>query len=392
MTEQLKGLFANAGGAKKEGAEAAHRGRAQAADRRKKPPSSSTTTRSKAAALANAEQKRHRLHRRDRQGSRHAARRAAPTSRARGVQARPAAAGRGHDREHQVRAWSRPTTCCSSRRGAFHLAKPSDLIPELQGRFSDPRRARLAQRRRFRGDPDADARRAWSSSTPCCSRPRGVTLELQPEAIRRIAQNRVRCQRAHREHRRAAPVDGDGAAARTRSASTRPKPRRSDRARRCRRGQREARRAGEERRPVALTFFEPRLPAPSPFAPRSKAPAGAPAAAAAPRRSACSTVSNGRSVIGASLTAAPPVMISAGFSPVARQQLAVHAFPTRAGDRVGATAHQRIAGVGRETRRLRRWGAFRPAVPISSAPQHQAEAGQDQPAQEAARRHRAHRR
>ena len=26
--------------------------------------------------------------------------------------------------------------------GAFHVAKPSDLIPELQGRFPDPGRAR----------------------------------------------------------------------------------------------------------------------------------------------------------------------------------------------------------------------------------------------------------
>jgi len=32
-------------------------------------------------------------------------------------------------------ARSRPTTCSSSRPGAFHVAKPKDLIPELQGRF-----------------------------------------------------------------------------------------------------------------------------------------------------------------------------------------------------------------------------------------------------------------
>jgi ATP-dependent HslUV protease ATP-binding subunit HslU len=41
--------------------------------------------------------------------------------------------------------------------GAFHLAKPSDLIPELQGRFPDPRRARLAVGRRLRGHPDQHA-------------------------------------------------------------------------------------------------------------------------------------------------------------------------------------------------------------------------------------------
>jgi ATP-dependent HslUV protease ATP-binding subunit HslU len=32
--------------------------------------------------------------------------------------------------------------------GAFHMAKPSDLIPELQGRLPDPRRARRARRSR----------------------------------------------------------------------------------------------------------------------------------------------------------------------------------------------------------------------------------------------------
>ena len=33
--------------------------------------------------------------------------------------------------------------------GAFHVSKPSDLIPELQGRFPDPRRAAIAHRRRL---------------------------------------------------------------------------------------------------------------------------------------------------------------------------------------------------------------------------------------------------
>ena len=46
-------------------------------------------------------------------------------------------------------------------------------------------------------------------------------------------------------------------------------------------------------------------------------------------------------------------MISAGASPVRRWQLAVHALD-RAGDRVGAAAHQRVAGVGGESRPPRR--------------------------------------
>jgi len=42
--------------------------------------------------------------------------------------------------------------------GAFHLSKPSDLIPELQGRFSDSRRAGTAVGGRFRGHSHQHAR------------------------------------------------------------------------------------------------------------------------------------------------------------------------------------------------------------------------------------------
>ena len=44
--------------------------------------------------------------------------------------------------------------------GAFHVSKPSDLIPELQGRFPDPRRARVARPRRLRPHPDRAQERA----------------------------------------------------------------------------------------------------------------------------------------------------------------------------------------------------------------------------------------
>jgi ATP-dependent HslUV protease ATP-binding subunit HslU len=53
--------------------------------------------------------------------------------------------------------------------GAFHLAKPSDLIPELQGRF--PIRVELG-----------------SLSYQALLATEGVTLDLAPEAIRRVAQ------------------------------------------------------------------------------------------------------------------------------------------------------------------------------------------------------------
>jgi len=71
--------------------------------------------------------------------------------------------------------------------GAFHLAKPSDLIPELQGRF--PIRVEL-------GSLSVDDFEAILSSThaslvkqyQALLATEGVTLEFQPEGIRRLAQ------------------------------------------------------------------------------------------------------------------------------------------------------------------------------------------------------------
>ena len=47
--------------------------------------------------------------------------------------------------------------------GAFHVSKPSDLIPELQGRFPDPRRARAARPRRLRAHPHRAEERAGAA-------------------------------------------------------------------------------------------------------------------------------------------------------------------------------------------------------------------------------------
>jgi ATP-dependent HslUV protease ATP-binding subunit HslU len=71
--------------------------------------------------------------------------------------------------------------------GAFHLAKPSDLIPELQGRF--PIRVEL--------DPLSveDFERILTATDACLTEQyqaliatEGVTLEFRPEAIRRLAE------------------------------------------------------------------------------------------------------------------------------------------------------------------------------------------------------------
>jgi ATP-dependent HslUV protease ATP-binding subunit HslU len=71
--------------------------------------------------------------------------------------------------------------------GAFHLAKPSDLIPELQGRF--PIRVEL-------GSLSVDDFEAILTSThaslikqyQALLATEGVTLEIAPEGIRRLAQ------------------------------------------------------------------------------------------------------------------------------------------------------------------------------------------------------------
>ena len=110
--------------------------------------------------------------------------------------------------------------------GAFHVSKPSDLIPELQGRFpirvelealtradfvrilTEPRGALVKQYTALLGADDVDA---------------------DVHARRGGADRRVRGpgERGHREHRRPPPAHRDGAAAR-RHLVRRPRPRRED--------------------------------------------------------------------------------------------------------------------------------------------------------------------
>ena len=71
--------------------------------------------------------------------------------------------------------------------GAFHIAKPSDLIPELQGRF--PIRVELASL--SVDDFEAILTQTHASLVKqyqLLLATEGVTLELAPEAIRRLAQ------------------------------------------------------------------------------------------------------------------------------------------------------------------------------------------------------------
>ena len=172
----------------------------------------STRTRSATQADRQRRAERHRLHRRDRQG-RHAQRNAAaPTSRARACSATCCRWSRAR-RSAPSTAWCSTDHILFIASGAFHLAKPSDLIPELQGRF--PIRVELqslsvADFESILTQTHASLVKQYQALLAT----EGVTLEFTPEGITRLAQHRLRGQRAHREHRRAPPVDGDGAAAR----------------------------------------------------------------------------------------------------------------------------------------------------------------------------------
>ena len=88
--------------------------------------------------------------------------------------------------------------------GAFHLAKPSDLIPELQGRF--PIRVELDSL------SVEDFERILTATDACLVKQyqallatEGVELEFRPDGDPPPRRDRLRGQRADREHRRAAP-------------------------------------------------------------------------------------------------------------------------------------------------------------------------------------------
>ena len=125
--------------------------------------------------------------------------------------------------------------------GAFHAAKPSDLIPELQGRF--PIRVELASLGRggLRPHPDRAEQLAGAPVQRRCCATEGVELEFTPDGVARDGRDRGGGERAHREHRRAAAPHRDGAPARggqLRRAGPRRAPAGDRRGLRARRGSR----------------------------------------------------------------------------------------------------------------------------------------------------------
>ena len=82
-------------------------------------------------------------------------------------------------------AWSRPTLFIAS--GAFHLSKPADLIPELQGRL--PIRVELKSLDvedlvRILTEPEAALTRQYQALMAT----EGVTLSFTDDGVRRLAE------------------------------------------------------------------------------------------------------------------------------------------------------------------------------------------------------------
>ena len=96
--------------------------------------------------------------------------------------------------------------------GAFHLAKPSDLIPEMQGRFPIRVELGVAQRRRLRADSHQH-RRVPDAPVRGVARHRRCAARFQFRRNPPHRGDRVAGERENGEHRCAPPAHSHGAAA-----------------------------------------------------------------------------------------------------------------------------------------------------------------------------------
>ena len=97
--------------------------------------------------------------------------------------------------------------------GAFHIAKPSDLLPELQGRLPIRVELRALEKDdfvRILTETEASLIKQYIA----LMKTEGVELDFTTDAIDSLAADRRRPQRKRREYRRAAAADGDGTGAR----------------------------------------------------------------------------------------------------------------------------------------------------------------------------------
>ena len=133
----------------------------------------------------------HRLHRRTRQGLPATRVRARAGRLAARGPARPACPSSRGPRSTPSTARSRPIFVLFIAAGAFHRCKPSDLMPELQGRF--PIRVELNDLTRddfarISREPRASLIRQYQALLAT----EGMTLEFSPEAIERLPTWRFR--------------------------------------------------------------------------------------------------------------------------------------------------------------------------------------------------------
>ena len=134
--------------------------------------------------------------------------------------------------------------------GAFHLSKPSDLLPELQGRL--PIRVELAPADRGRFPSHPHRNRSQHRQAICGpDADRGARTGVHARQHRRLGAGRRGGEFLGREHRRAAAADRDGAGAR-RGQLHGAGPLRRDGYDRPGLRAEERRRSRQERRPVAL--------------------------------------------------------------------------------------------------------------------------------------------
>ena len=144
--------------------------------------------------------------------------------------------------------------------GAFHLSKPSDLLPELQGRLPIRVELRALTRddfRRILTETEASLIKQYIALMAT----EGVTLEFTAGRDRRHRRRRGGGEFQRREHRRAAAADRDGARAR-RDFVLRPRPLRRDRDDRRRLRAEAHRRPRQERRSEPVHFVSRRHPEP----------------------------------------------------------------------------------------------------------------------------------
>ena len=134
--------------------------------------------------------------------------------------------------------------------GAFHVAKPSDLLPELQGRLPIRVELRALEKDDFvRILTETEASLIKQYIALMETEGRGAVVHARCDRFAGRHRRRPQCQ--HREHRRAAAADGDGAGARRDLVQCARPGRNRDRHRRrlCRQA---CRRSGEEHRFVAI--------------------------------------------------------------------------------------------------------------------------------------------